>query len=273
MSSAGHNLSHLSPAAAGLGHAVAQPRMVAIASIVGLAALGWLWLGLVAAQEPGWLSALCRPQQGAAAWNASEFAVVLMMWCAMVLAMMLPSAAPMILTYTEIADTAARQSKHVVSPFVLVSGYTLVWLGFAGIAALVHSIVARAGLIEAATAQTAIMSGGLFIAAGLYQFSSLKHACLRLCRQPFQFFFTNWATTPRGVLRLGLRQGLYCLGCCWAMMVLMFAVGTMNVLWVAGLGAVMTIEKFSGMERFSRATGIGLVAIGAAFMLSAVWAS
>ena len=79
-----------------------------------------------------------------------------------------------------------------------------------------------------------LFSGAIFIAAGVYQFSALKHACLTQCQHPFPFFFTNWATTPRGVFRLGVKQGLYCLGCCWAMMLVMFAVGVMNVIWMAG---------------------------------------
>ena len=86
----------------------------------------------------------------------------------------------------------------------------------------------------------------------LYQFSALKHACLTHCQQPFPFFFANWATTPRGVFRLGLTQGLYCLGCCWAMMLVMFAVGVMNVVWMAALGMVMTIEKMLAPARVSR---------------------
>ena len=88
-----------------------------------------------------------------------------------------------------------------------------------------------------------LFSGAIFIGAGVYQFSALKHACLTQCQQPFPFFFANWATTPRGVFRLGVKQGLYCLGCCWAMMLVMFAVGVMNVIWMAALGIVMTFEK------------------------------
>ena len=101
-----------------------------------------------------------------------------------------------------------------------------------------------------------LFSGAIFIAAGVYQFSALKHACLTQCQQPFPFFFANWATTPRGVFRLGLRQGLFCLGCCWAMMLVMFAVGVMNVVWMAGLGIVMTLEKIGTGKRFTHAIGV-----------------
>jgi predicted metal-binding membrane protein len=102
----------------------------------------------------------------------------------------------------------------------------------------------------------------VFLGAGLYQFSALKQACLTLCQRPFPFFFANWTTEPRGVLRLGLRQGVYCLGCCWALMLLMLAVGAMNVVWMAALGILMTLEKMTGTARLSEAIGLALLAIG-----------
>ena len=112
------------------------------------------------------------------------------------------------------------------------------------IAALAQLALARAALQNSGlAAASGLFAGAIFIGAGAYQFSALKHACLTQCQRPFPFFFTNWATTPRGVFRLGVKQGFYCVGCCWAMMLVMFAVGVMNVVWMAGLGIVMTIEK------------------------------
>src|SRR5262245_61781925 len=155
------------------------------------------------------------------------------MWCAMTLAMMLPSAAPMIFTYAEIADTAAGKGERIVSPFVLAAGYTAVWFGFAVIATAAQIALMRAALLDPSlTAASGLFSGAIFIGAGVYQFSALKHACLTQCQHPFPFFFANWKTTARGVFRLGLKQGLFCLGCCWAMMLVMFAVGVMNVIWM-----------------------------------------
>jgi len=107
----------------------------------------------------------------------------------------------------------------------------------------------------------------IFLLAGLYQFTPLKHACLNRCQHPLPFFFANWTTRTRGVFRLGVRQGLYCLGCCWAMMLLMFAVGAMNIIWMAVLGIIMAAEKMTTTDRFSRAVGAVLIAIGAALVL------
>jgi predicted metal-binding membrane protein len=153
---------------------------------------------------------------------------------------------------------------------MIAAGYTVVWLGFAAFATIAQYVLTRAALIDGAMASASgLFSGAVFIGAGLYQFSALKHACLRQCRQPFPFFFAHWQTTARGVFRLGLQQGLYCLGCCWATMLAMFAVGVMNVIWMATLGIVMTLEKLTSGNRFTSATGAAMIAIGVAFVLAA----
>ncbi len=264
------SLPHLSSAASRLAAAVARPKSIAIVCVVALAGLGWFTLGVVAAGDNG-LATLCRPAPGVTSGSAWALAAVALMWGAMTLAMMLPSAAPMIFTYAEIADTAARKGERIVSPFVLTAGYTAIWFGFAATATVAQVALTRAALLDPAmTSASGLFSGVIFIAAGFYQFSALKHACLKQCRAPFQFFFANWATTPRGVFRLGLRQGLFCLGCCWAMMLVMFAVGVMNVIWMAALGIVMTFEKIGTGKRFSHAVGVLAIAAGSAFIVSAV---
>ncbi len=285
------SLHHLSRAASRLGALLARPKWLAGLCVVAITGLGWLWLGLLiagmggpaGALGPGMqaldllpraFAALCKPTFGLSVlampgetWGATGFAVVGLMWAAMVLAMMLPSAGPMIFTYAEIADTAAAKGEPIVSPFVLAGGYTVVWLGFAALATLVQFGFTQGALIDESMASASgLFSGAIFVAAGLYQFSGLKHACLRQCQSPFPFFFAHWATTPRGVFRLGLKQGLYCLGCCWAMMAVMFAVGVMNVIWMAALGVVMTIEKMLTGTRFSHAVGVLLIVAGVVFI-------
>ena len=286
---ADHSLPHLSPAASRLGAVFARPKLLAVICVIVLVALGWLYLGLLTASMAGpgdtwtistWASgtwaAICGSTFGVAlmpdgVWGVTGFALVALMWGAMTLAMMLPSAAPMILTYAEIADTAARKGEHVVSPFVLAGGYTAIWFGFAAAATVAQYALTRAALLDPSMAAVnGLFSGAIFIVAGVYQFSELKHACLRQCRSPFPFFFTNWATTTRGVFKLGLRQGLFCFGCCWAMMMLMFAVGVMNVVWMAALGIVMTLEKIGTGKRFTYAIGVLSIAAGLAFVVSAV---
>ncbi len=275
---AGHDFNHLPPGAAGLGHVFARPKLVAVLCVVVLAVLGWIYLALLLAgmggsfggYAAGMVQALCRPLPDGT-WTAGAVAIIATMWGAMTLAMMLPSAAPMIMTYAGIADTAARKGERIVSPFVLAAGYTVVWLGFAFIATFVQMAITRAALLDAGmNSSSGLFSGAIFIGAGVYQFSALKHACLKRCQHPFPFFFANWATTSRGVFRLGVKQGLYCLGCCWAMMLVMFAVGVMNVLWMAGIGIVMAVEKMLAGRRFTYVVGVVLIVAGAATIVTAV---
>jgi predicted metal-binding membrane protein len=255
-------LDHLTASEARLSAALSQPRFIAIGCVVALTALGWLAIGLMSAKSPLNWQVLCQP-------GGAELVVAAPMWMAMTLAMMLPTAGPMILSYAEIADTAAQKREPVVSPFVLTAGYIAVWLGFALGAASLQWLVGRAGLPD--NGNVGRLAGGvLFIGAGLYQFSSLKQACLTQCQRPFPFFFANWTTESSGVLWLGVRQGTHCLGCCWAMMALMFALGSMNVVWMAVLGVVMTVEKLSTTARFSQAVGAAFVAIGMVVVVSSL---
>jgi predicted metal-binding membrane protein len=244
--------------------ALARPRAIALGCVAVLAACGWIYLGLLLAGEnsQGLLRVLCAPLIGASRAPGAA-ALTLAMWCAMVLAMMLPTAAPMVVTYADLAETAAGKGEPAASPLLLAAGYITVWLGAAGVLAALQVTLARAGVLDSRVGvDNPFVAGAMFVAAGLYQFSALKHACVSQCQHPFRFFFGHWTAEPGGVFRIGLQQGLYCLGCCWAMMLLMFAVGIMNVVWMAILGIVMTIEKLGTTARFSRAAGIVFIALG-----------
>ena len=251
-----------------------RPKVLAFICIAVLVAAGWIFLGLLVAgmSGVGVLEALCRPSFGAqTGWSFAQAGLVLSMWCAMALAMMLPTAGPMILTYADLAETAAQKGEPAASPLVLTAGYVSIWLGAAFALAALQMLLVRLAVLDPAMATASpLFSGAVFIGAGLYQFSALKHACVTQCQHPFRFFFANWTADPRGVFRLGFRQGLYCLGCCWAMMLLMFAVGVMNVIWMAALGAIMAVEKVNTTTRFSRALGVVFVLIGIAFIVTSV---
>lgn len=269
--------SHLPAAAARIAATLARPKWIAAGCVVLLTALGWLTLAFMVADMggagsglsgilPAPLQALCAPTLGSAAPGGA----VVAMWAAMTLAMMLPTAGPMILTYAEIAETAARKGERIVSPLLLAGGYGLVWAGFALAASAAQLALTRLALIDSAMASASgLFSGAVLLAAGIYQFTPLKHACLTQCQRPFPFFFAHWETTAKGVFRLGLQQGLYCLGCCWAMMLVMFAVGVMNVVWMAAFGIVMTIEKIGSGRTFSHIVGAGMIAAGVAFVATA----
>jgi predicted metal-binding membrane protein len=297
----------LPPASARLGRLFARPRPLAVVAIAALAVLGWAYLvamvaGMADSGEAGTLgpgmalfdrlfnpatrdelgrallASLCQPSMahfgmpGGDAWGIGDLALVVMMWGAMVFAMMLPTAAPMILTYAEIADTAASKGERVVSPLAIAAGYLLVWLGAALALGLAQWGLTAATLLDPAMKSVSgLFSGAMFLLAGAYQFTSLKYACVTACQRPFPFFLAHWTTTPGGVVRLGVRQGLLCLGCCWALMAVMFAVGVMNLVWMAGLGVVMLVEKVAETTRFSRAVGAVLIVTGLVIVGAEVW--
>ena len=286
-----------------LSRALRRPGTLTLASIACLVGLAWIYLGVMVgaagraagAYGPGMglfdlimagrldaagrtvVDVLCRPafagmgEPFGLPTGVGDLALVFLMWSAMAVAMMLPTAGPMVLTYAEIAEVAAAKRERVVSPLVLAAGYLAAWLGFAVAAtALQWGLIRLALLDRGLVAASPLFSGAIFIGAGAYQFSGLKHACVTVCQRPFPYLFAHWSAEPRAVLRQGLAQGLYCLGCCWAMMLMMFAVGVMNVVWMAGLGAVMAVEKTTRTVRFGHAVGVILITIGAAFVVSSV---
>jgi len=195
---------------------------------------------------------------------------LVMMWFAMAAAMMLPTAAPMIRTYAEIADTAAARGEPVVHPAVLAGGYLFVWalaaIGFTAVQMLI-------GTITGATATGpvgGVIAGLILIGAGGYQFTDLKQACLIKCRNPFTTLFARWKTSVGGVFRLGMEQGLWCLGCCWALMLIMLAVGSMNVVWMAALTVFTFVEKTGAGRVTTRTAGAIVILWGSALVWGAL---
>lgn len=270
---------------------------LAVAVFVAVAfALGWAWMGamiagMLAATDmstlgPGMglfnrlnglagltpevraaLTVLCGPVSEH--WSLADWTTVAAMWVAMVAAMMLPTAIPVFRAYADLGAERARAGERIVSPIVLGLGYLAVWVAFAIVATLAQGLLTQARLLTpAGLPASEVLAGTTMIAAGIYQFSPLKGACLTRCRTPHPFFADNWTNRVSGVFRQGLAQGLDCLGCCWALMVVMFAVGVMNVIWIVLLGAIMTIEKITSSVWVSRVIGLIFVVWGAALVLA-----
>ena len=191
------------------------------------------------------------------------------MWLAMSVAMMLPTAAPMIRTYSEIANTAAARGEPVVHPAVLAAGYLLVWALAAVCFTIVQLGIAGISGSSATSPVKGVTAGIILLGAGLYQFTSLKQACLTKCRNPFTTLFARWKTRVGGVFRLGMEQGLWCLGCCWALMLIMLAVGSMNVVWMAALTLFTFLEK-TGAGRVTTRAGGAIVSLWGAAL---IWAA
>jgi predicted metal-binding membrane protein len=172
------------------------------------------------------------------------------MWWVMMVAMMTPSAAPMILLYARVARHAPGQSAPdgALGPVVtFAAGYFACWFGFSVVAVALQFALERLGLVDGMTlwSVNGWLTGALFLAAALYQLSPLKAGCLTHCRSPAAFLARHRRPGTRGVFRLGLIHGAYCVGCCWVLMLLLFAAGIMNLVWIAGLAIFVLIEKVS----------------------------
>jgi len=237
--------------------ALLGPGMIALQPVLD-------WIGELASQYSLLESfiRLCVPQ-----WNdtksLSAFLPVLAMWFAMCVAMMLPSAAPMFRTYGDIAQTAKSKGETTVPLYVLASGYLSVWFVYAFLAALLQVLFVSYGVLNSPIGVVHTMAGGgVLLLAGAYQFSSLKHACLEKCRNPFTTLFSQWSTSSTKIFKLGVEQGLYCIGCCWALMLVMFVVGSMNLAWMAFFTLFAIVEKSGKGKVTSALSGVILLIWG-----------
>jgi predicted metal-binding membrane protein len=191
-------------------------------------------------------------------------------WQLMTAAMMLPSSLPMIATFLRVSQRHPRPRVSFAS-FLL--GYFAVWTGFATIAlagdAVVHWTEANLGVL---TQRPWLIGGSVLVLAGAFQFSSLKERCLDACRDPLTFFWTHYIAGSRSAWKLGIRHGLFCLGCCWALMLTMFAVGMGSLVWMTALAGIMVIEKVTRYgKRLANPIGVLLIAWGVLVMLDIGW--
>jgi predicted metal-binding membrane protein len=177
-------------------------------------------------------------------WSPATLPPLFLMWSEMMVAMMIPSAAPMILTFARVNRTRREREQPYVSTVVFISGYLLVWTGFSAVAALAQWVLHARSLLSSTMVSSSPWLGGiLLVAAGLFQWSPWKNACLAHCRSPLSFLMTDWREGRWGAFRMGLKHGIYCTGCCWLLMALLFVAGVMNLLWIAILTVLVLLEK------------------------------
>jgi predicted metal-binding membrane protein len=236
------------------GRVLRHQRLIVGASIALLVALSWLFLlGGAGMTDHGDMAAMAPPPIGA----------LVLMWWVMMTAMMVPSAAPAILLYGRVRESRKRDAA-IVGSWVFLLGYLAVWLLFSLVAAIAQGLLTGPSMtIGDSGAQAAFL-----IAAGAYQLSPLKSACLGQCRSPAQFISRHWRPGWIGTLRLGMLHGAYCVGCCWALMLLLFVGGVMNLVWVVALAAMVGAEKLVPHGQwFGRLVGVALIGWGAALLL------
>lgn len=214
---------------------------------------------------PPLLSVLCLSGPGA---NDSAPLVVFHMWSLMALAMMLPTALPVMAAYRDL--TVGRdETSGSAGLLAFAGGYIAVWLGFAGLATASQIGLGRLGWLETGDRVTTGLAAALLIGAGLYQLSPVKAMCLAHCRSPVMTLMARWRSGPGGAFRMGARNGLFCLGCCWALMLLAFAGGTMNLVWMGVATLLMALEKLPRIGRpLTLPLGVALVSAGGLIIVS-----
>lgn len=203
-----------------------------------------------------------------APWQPIEFAYVFVMWAVMMIGMMTASAAPMILIYARVGRQAAAAGQPFAACAWFAGGYVLSWAAFSLAATSAQWALERTALLDAMMqSANAIFGGIVLIVAGLYQWTTIKDTCLSHCRAPLTFIMSHggFRREPGGALVLGFRHGFYCIGCCWALMALLFVGGVMNLLWIAVLAALVLLEKVLPVGRV-----VGRLA-GIAFIAGGVW--
>lgn len=241
--------------------------LLTLASLLGLCALAWLALlhlmdGQMAAMSGAEMAVMALEQAQPKSWTANDLLLMLTMWIIMMVAMMLPSALPMILLYQKVVSP--RGSVGSYESCVFTCAYLLIWVGFSLAATLAQWALAQGALLSPMlNVYQPSVGGAILLAAGLYQWLPLKQSCLTHCRSPLHFIMHHWQPGLAGAWRMGLRHGLYCLGCCWVLMALLFVFGVMNLFWIALLSAFVLLEKLLPYgDAFGKLTGVLLLAWG-----------
>ena len=235
------------------GRILRHERALVAISITALATLCWWYVARSAAASPNAMVAMGGPPIGA----------LIVMWWLMMIAMMLPSAAPAILLYSRIRESR-NENKALAQTWVFLTGYLTVWLLFSIIAAFAQRLFTGTSM----ALHNHFAEGALLFGSGLYQLSPAKTACVRQCRSPAEFLSRHWRPGLDGAVRLGVRHGAYCLGCCWLLMALLFVGGIMNILWIAGLTLLVAGEKLLQRgDLVRRASAITLLLWGAGRLL------
>jgi predicted metal-binding membrane protein len=241
--------------------ALKHERVVTATLLVLIPLVCWTWIVLMASDMYGDMLGSSAWMM-TAHWDVPHLLLLWAMWAVMMTAMMLPSASPLVLLYAG-ALRAGGDARVRRKTYAMTAGYVVVWALFSVAATvlqrLLSTVLVLTPMMEPATSGAAAV---LLAVAGLYQLTPLKRACLRVCRSPLPYLLQHWSPTTLGAFRLGARHGTYCLGCCWALMLLLFAGGVMNLVVIVALTVWVLVEKFAPFgEQTAKASGVALLAI------------
>ena len=251
---------------------IKRDRMIVIAGVVAVVAIAWGYTIYVAQNNAGMGMSMSMDSGNVRSWTGVDFFLMFVMWAVMMVAMMVPSAAPMILLFATVNRRRQEQARPFVATGVFLSGYLVVWSVFSLGATLGNWGLHQASLMTSMMggSSSGYLGGALLITAGVFQWSQLKYVCLTHCRSPLSFLMSDWKEGTSGAFKMGLLHGRFCLGCCWILMALLFVLGVMNLVWIAALAAFVLAEKvIPGGEKVSRTTGALLVIWGTWVVLAA----
>jgi len=243
-------------------------RWIALAGLAAVVALSWLYLWHFAAgMDHAGMAMTAMPR----APDPGALVLTFVMWTAMMTAMMLPSAAPAIVLYGALVRKHGARGTVLPGVWIFAGAYLLIWTGFSAAATLLQAFLEQASLMTPSMKiASAGLAGSALVAAGVYQLTPLKQACLSNCRNPLEFFMLRWRAGPGGAFRMGLEHGAYCLGCCWVLMLLLFVAGVMNLAWVALIAAFVFAEKLLPAARLVSYTAGAVLVVSGLWMLSRI---
>lgn len=252
-----------------------RDRRIVLIAIGTLCALAWTYTINLATAMPSASMGVMVGTPNVQEWIWTDFVTMFAMWSVMMVAMMLPSATPMILLYANLARKRKPQSPPWIRIGLFISGYVLVWTGFSVVATAVNwGLHSGAHLTSMMGRATPLVGGIMLLAAGLYQWTSLKYACLANCRSPVGFLTSHWRNTTSAALEIGIRHGVFCFGCCWLLMALLFVLGVMNLVWIAALTVFVLLEKVVPRgQMISRVAGVLMFSWGISLVVTSLYKS
>ena len=240
-----------------------RDRRLVFGAMVSLAVLAWAYTVYLGIQHSTMTGSMAMPTM--MPWSIADALFMFIMWAVMMFAMMLPSVTPTVMIFGRVREKREVVGRLFAPTGAFVAGYLLVWLGFSLLATVANWSLHTGGLMSSMMGKVSLQTGGLLlIAAGVFQWTPLKNACLDHCRSPMSFLMQHWREGSSGAVLMGLHHGIYCLGCCWLLMLLLFVLGVMNLPWVAILTIVVLVEKTVPRgEILSRSLGVLLIGWGA----------
>ena len=245
-------------------------RFIVLMALSLICVLSWLYLFYLHSQMyPMNMDAVFFAMPMTSQWSWTDFVLLFLMWLVMMIAMMTPSVTPLVIIFTIINRKRRQQQNPYSSSGYLLSGYFLVWAAFSLLATFLQWLLQRVSLLNPEMVTTSKVLGGvILIIAGIFQFTPLKNTCLHNCRSPISFIHQHWKDGKTGAVRMGIQNGMYCLGCCWILMLLLFVSGIMNILWIAIISLFVLVEKvLSSVKFISPVAGIALIAYGIIVLL------